>query len=72
MIMTKAEKGDTLVLDDNDGSAKKLKQQLVKKEFYKILVTHATDTNRAKVNETIYELRTSRFLVFYNDMQMPI
>ena len=66
--MTKAEKGDTLSLDDNDGYAKRVKQQLVKKEFYKILVTHATDTNCTKVNETIYQLRTSRF--FYNDIKI--
>ena len=62
IIITKADKGGTIVIFDTDDYVQEANQQLDNKEFYKKLTIDISEINRIKVNRTINELKSSHLL----------
>ena len=61
-IITKADKGDAVVIVDVDDYVQVANQQLDNKDFYKKLTIDTTKIDRIKVNRTINELKPSHLL----------
>ena len=61
-IITKADKGDAVVIVDADDYVQVANQQLDNKDFYKKLTIDTTKIDRIKVNRTINELKPSHLL----------
>ena len=61
-IITKADKGEAVVIVDVDDYVKVANQQLDNKDFYKKLTIDTTKIDRIKVNRTINELKPSHLL----------